>query len=220
MKYNLLGTTGVLVSELCLGAMTFGGKGFWTAIGQLPQEEVTSLVKIALEKGINFIDTANVYSDGLSEIMLGKALRELGIHRQQVVIATKVRGRMGSGANQVGLSRMHILDSVDESLKRLEIEYADLLYIHGVDPVTPLEETLRGLDGRPPDAGTVAGVKIGSSVSLASTHATAATWPVLSRAWKFRRQYTGSLPARREYRVSLCTAESHKLLQAASADRQ
>jgi len=146
MKYNLLGNTGVLVSEMCLGAMTFGGKGFWTAIGQLPQEEVTGLVKISLEQGINFIDTANVYSDGLSEIMVGKALKELGIPRQQVVIATKVRGRMGSGANQVGLSRMHILDSVDESLRRLGIPYVDLLYIHGVDPVTPLEETMRGLE--------------------------------------------------------------------------
>ena len=146
MKYNLLGNTGVIVSELCLGAMTFGGKGFWRSIGELPQEEVNQLVKTAIDHGINFIDTANVYSEGLSEIMTGKALQTLGISRQQVFLATKVRGRMGSGANQVGLSRLHIIDSVDDSLKRLGMSHIDLLYIHGVDPVTPLEETMRGLE--------------------------------------------------------------------------
>ena len=146
MKYNLLGNTGVLVSELCLGAMTFGGKGFWKSIGELPQEEVNQLVKTATDHGINFIDTANVYSEGLSEIMTGKALQTLGISRQQVFLATKVRGRMGPGANQVGLSRLHIIDSVDDSLKRLGMSHIDLLYIHGFDPVTPLEETMRGLE--------------------------------------------------------------------------
>jgi aryl-alcohol dehydrogenase-like predicted oxidoreductase len=146
MKYNLLGNTGILVSELCLGAMTFGGKGFWTAIGQLPQEEATRLVKTAIDHGINFIDTANVYSEGLSEIMTGKALQSLGISRQQLFIATKVRGRMGPGTNQVGLSRLHILDSVDDSLKRLGMSHIDLLYIHGVDPLTSIEETMRGLE--------------------------------------------------------------------------
>jgi aryl-alcohol dehydrogenase-like predicted oxidoreductase len=146
MKYNQLGNTGVLVSELCLGAMTFGGKGYWEAIGRLPEEEVTLLVKTAIEKGINFIDTANAYSEGLSEILLGKALNNLGISRQSVVIATKVRLRMGPGANQVGLSRLHISDSVDDSLQRLGMSHIDLLYIHGVDPLTPLEETMRGLE--------------------------------------------------------------------------
>jgi aryl-alcohol dehydrogenase-like predicted oxidoreductase len=146
MKYNQLGNTGVLVSELCLGAMTFGGKGYWEAIGRLPEEEVTLLVKTAIEKGINFIDTANAYSEGLSEILLGKALNNLGISRQSVVIATKVRLRMGPGANQVGLSRLHISDSVDDSLHRLDMSHIDLLYIHGVDPLTPLEETMRGLE--------------------------------------------------------------------------
>jgi len=146
MHYNTLGNTGVLVSELCLGAMTFGGKGFWTNIGRLPQEEVTNLVKIAIDSGINFIDTANVYSEGLSEILLGKALKDLGIDRQNVFIATKVRGRMGEGVNQVGLSRLHIQYSVDESLQRLGLDHIDLLYIHGVDPITSLEETMRGLD--------------------------------------------------------------------------
>ena len=146
MKYNQLGKTGVLVSELCLGAMTFGGKGYWEAIGHVPQDEVNAIVKTAIDKGINFIDTANAYSEGLSEIMLGESLKSLGINRQQIFIATKLRIRMGPGANQVGLSRLHIADSVNDSLKRLNLDHIDLLYIHGVDPVTPLEETMRGLE--------------------------------------------------------------------------
>jgi aryl-alcohol dehydrogenase-like predicted oxidoreductase len=146
MKYNQLGKTGVLVSELCLGTMTFGGKGYWKAIGEQSQEEVNKLTKTAIDNGINFIDTANGYSEGLSETMLGKALNSLGIQRQQVVIATKLRIRMGTGANQVGLSRLHIADSVDDSLKRLALSHIDLLYIHGVDSLTPLEETMRGLE--------------------------------------------------------------------------
>lgn len=146
MKYNEIGKTGVLVSELCLGTMTFGGKGYWTAIGQVPQDEVNQIVKTSVDKGINFIDTANAYSEGLSETMLGIALRDLGIPRQEVFVATKVRIRMGAGANQVGLSRLHILDSVNDSLQRLNLNHIDLLYIHGVDPITPLEETMRGLE--------------------------------------------------------------------------
>jgi aryl-alcohol dehydrogenase-like predicted oxidoreductase len=146
MKYNQLGNTGVLVSELCLGTMTFGGKGYWKSIGELPQDEVNTLIKTAVDNGINFIDTANAYSEGLSEIMLGKALSSLGISRPEVVIATKLRIRMGSGANQVGLSRLHIADSVEDSLKRLGLSHIDLLYIHGVDVLTPLEETMRGLE--------------------------------------------------------------------------
>jgi aryl-alcohol dehydrogenase-like predicted oxidoreductase len=112
MKYNFLGKTGVLVSELCLGTMTFGGKGYWQAIGQLPQPEVIQLVKTAFDEGINFIDTANAYSEGLSETLLGNAIKDIGINTQQVVVATKLRIRMGTGANQVGLSRLHIADSV------------------------------------------------------------------------------------------------------------
>lgn len=146
MKYNKLGNTGILLSELCLGAMTFGGRGYWKAIGELPQDEVNVLVKTALENGINFIDTANAYSEGLSEIMLGKALNELGVNRQEVFIATKVRIRMGQGANQVGLTRLHVADSVNDSLSRLGLSHVDMLYIHGVDPITPLEETMRGLE--------------------------------------------------------------------------
>jgi aryl-alcohol dehydrogenase-like predicted oxidoreductase len=146
MKYNILGNTGVLVSELCLGAMTFGGKGFWKSIGEMPQDEVNQLIKTAVDHGINFIDTANVYSEGLSETMTGKALQTLGVNRQQVFLATKVRGRMGPGPNQVGLSRLHIIDSVDDSLTRLGLSHIDLLYIHGFDPITPLDETMRGLE--------------------------------------------------------------------------
>lgn len=146
MKYNELGKTGVLVSELCLGAMTFGGKGYWQPIGQVPQDEVNQIIKTSLDSGINFMDTANAYSEGLSEIMLGEALKKLGVKRQEVVIATKVRIRMGPGANQVGLSRLHIMDSVNDSLKRMNLSHIDLLYIHGVDPITPLEETMRGLE--------------------------------------------------------------------------
>lgn len=146
MKYKLLGNTGLKVSELCLGTMTFGGKGMWTAIGTLPQDEVDLLVKLAVDAGINFIDTANVYSEGLSEQLTGTAIRNLGLHRDDLIIATKVRGKMGDGPNQIGLSRKHILQQADESLKRLNIDYIDLYQIHGYDALTPLEETLSALD--------------------------------------------------------------------------
>lgn len=146
MKYNLLGNTGLKVSELCLGAMTFGGRGFWTAIGTLPQDQVNNLVKQSVDGGINFIDTANVYSEGLSEQMTGKAISDLGLNRDDLVIATKVRGKMGEGPNDSGLSRKHILQQADESLSRMQIDYIDLYQIHGFDPITPMEETLEALD--------------------------------------------------------------------------
>jgi len=146
MKYKLLGNTGLKVSELCLGTMTFGGRGTWTHIGALPEDEAKELVKIAVDAGINFIDTANVYSFGLSEQMTGKAIHDLGLKRYDLVIATKVRGMMGEGPNDVGLSRKHILQQVDESLERLQTDYIDLYQIHGFDPQTPLEETLETLD--------------------------------------------------------------------------
>ena len=146
MKYKQLGKTGVLVSELCFGTMTFGGKGYWKAIGQQPEEEATQLVKTAIDRGINFFDTANAYSEGLAETLLGRAIKNIGINRQSVFIATKVRLRMGEGPNQVGLSKLHILDSVDESLTRLGLSHIDMLYIHGVDPLTPIEETMRALE--------------------------------------------------------------------------
>ncbi len=144
MKYRLLGRTGVLVSELCLGTMTFGGKGFWEVIGTQGQDLVNNLVARALDAGINFIDTANVYSFGESETLLGKALQ--GRARDSYVLATKVRGRMNVDVNALGLSRYHILASVEDSLKRLGTDHIDLYQIHGFDAVTPLEETLRALD--------------------------------------------------------------------------
>jgi aryl-alcohol dehydrogenase-like predicted oxidoreductase len=146
MQYKQFGNTGLMVSELCLGTMTFGGKGYWTAIGTLPQEEVNALVKQAVDAGINFIDTANVYSLGLSEEMTGQAIRDLGLKRDDLVIATKVCGMMGEGPNETGLSRKHILQQADESLKRLNMDYIDLYQIHGFDPLTPFEETLEALD--------------------------------------------------------------------------
>ncbi|MDB5250127.1 MAG: aldo/keto reductase [Segetibacter sp.] len=146
MKYKILGNTGLKVSELCLGTMTFGGKGYWTAIGQLPQEPVDELIKRSVDEGINFIDTANVYSEGLSEEMTGKAIRNLGLKRDDLVIATKVRGKMAEGPNNTGLTRKHIMQQAEESLRRLNMDYIDLYQIHGYDPLTPLEETLRALD--------------------------------------------------------------------------
>jgi aryl-alcohol dehydrogenase-like predicted oxidoreductase len=146
MKYNQLGRTGLLVSELCLGTMTFGGKGFWQAIGKLDSSEAEVLVGTALDAGVNFIDTADVYSDGESERLVGAALKALDRPREQVVVATKVRGRVGPGVNQVGLSRAHILASIDSSLRRLDLDHVDLYQIHGFDPVTPIEDTVRALD--------------------------------------------------------------------------
>jgi aryl-alcohol dehydrogenase-like predicted oxidoreductase len=147
MRYRPLGRTGQYVSEICLGTMTFsGGAGFWRAIGALDQASSTALVGRAIEAGVNFIDTANVYAEGQSEIQLGQALNDLGVKREDVVIATKVRGRMGPGPNSVGLSRGHIMDQIAASLKRLGLDHVDLYQIHGFDPVTPIEETMRALD--------------------------------------------------------------------------
>ncbi len=146
MKYNVLGNTGLKVSELCLGTMTFGGRGFWTAIGTLEQQPVDDLVRRSVEAGINFIDTANVYSEGLSEEMTGKAIRNLGLKRDDLVIATKVRGKMADLPNGTGLSRKHILHEVEESLRRLNTDYIDLYQIHGFDQLTPLEDIIDTLD--------------------------------------------------------------------------
>jgi aryl-alcohol dehydrogenase-like predicted oxidoreductase len=143
MNYRMLGRTGLYVSELCFGAMTFGGEGFWKVVGTQGQDEADKLVHRSLDAGINFFDTADVYSNGVSEQLLGKAL---GARRKDVVLATKVRGRTGPGVNEVGLSRGHIMDSVHASLRRLGTDYIDLYQIHGVDIVTPLDETLRALD--------------------------------------------------------------------------
>ena len=147
MRYNQLGRSGLIVSELCLGTMTFGGEGgMWGRIGQLQQEEADALVKAALDAGINFIDTANVYAEGRSERILGQSLRNLGVRREEVVIATKVLGRMHAGPNGAGASRGHILDQVGASLERLQTDHIDLYQVHGFDAATPIEETLYALD--------------------------------------------------------------------------
>ena len=146
MKYNLLGNTGLKVSELCLGTMTFGGKGRFKAIGSLGQDSVDTLVKRAIDGGINFIDTANVYSEGLSEELTGQSIRNLGLHRDDLIVATKVRGKMGDSPNDSGLTRKHIIQQAEASLRRLQIDYIDLYQIHSYDPLTPFEETLSALD--------------------------------------------------------------------------
>jgi aryl-alcohol dehydrogenase-like predicted oxidoreductase len=147
MQYKTLGNTGLLVSEICLGTMTFaGGEGMWKAIGNVDQAGVDALIKTSIEAGVNFIDTADVYSDGKSEITLGQSLKNLNIARKDVVIATKVYGRTGPGRNDVGASRGHIMDGIEASLRRLQTDYIDLYQIHGNDSVTPIEETLRALD--------------------------------------------------------------------------
>lgn len=146
MRYHLLGRTGLYVSEICLGTMTYGGKGFWEVVGQMGQEEVNSHIRTAFDAGVNFFDTANVYSFGESEKLFGEAIRQSGLPRDEMVIATKVRGRMGPGPNNVGLSRKHIFTQVEDSLRRLGTDYIDLYQLHGFDPVTPLDETLRALD--------------------------------------------------------------------------
>src|SRR3954471_12843867 len=147
MKYRLLGSTGLFVSELCLGTMTFGGKDFWAVVGTQGQGEVDELVGAALDAGINFVDTADIYSFGESETLLGKALAG---KRDKVVLATKVRGRTSTAPNDVGLSRGHIMAAVEGSLQRLGTDYIDLYQIHGFDALTPREEALRALDDLDP----------------------------------------------------------------------
>ncbi len=147
MRYNPLGRTGLFVSELCLGTMTFGGtSGMWAAMGGLGDDDATALVKGALDAGVNFIDTADVYSGGRSEEITGAALKTLGVGRGEVVVATKAFGEMGKGPNGRGTSRYHLLNAVDASLKRLGLDHIDLYQIHGFDVATPIEEQLRTLD--------------------------------------------------------------------------
>ncbi len=147
MRMNKLGRTGLFVSELCLGTMTFGGTGeVWSKIGNLQQDEADGLVRTALDAGINFIDTADVYSQGASEEITGQALRNLGIARRDVVLATKAFGEMGPGPNARGSSRVHLIEACKASLQRLNTDYIDLYQLHSFDPATPIEETLRALD--------------------------------------------------------------------------
>ncbi len=151
MEYRFLGNTGLRVSELCLGCMTFG-QGFY-GIGEVEQDGATGLVKRALDGGINFFDTADIYSMGQSESLLGGALKKLGVDRNSVVIATKVRGPMSEAAgdgtgdvNNIGLSRKHIVAGCEASLQRLGTDHIDLYQVHGPDTKTPLEETMRALE--------------------------------------------------------------------------
>src|SRR6202047_2907050 len=147
MKSATFGNTGLLVSKLCFGTMTFGdGRGMFKAIGAVGQAAADELVKTSIESGINFFDTADVYTEGESEKILGQSLKNLKIARQHVVIATKVYGRVGPERNDVGASRGHIMDGVEASLRRLQTDHIDLYQIHGNDLVTPVEETVRALD--------------------------------------------------------------------------
>ena len=146
MRYRLLGHTGLYVSELCLGTMTFGAQGFWQVMGGLQQIDVNTLVKESFNAGINFYDTANVYSLGQSEQLLGEAIRQVGLPRDEIIVATKSTGIVDESPNGRGQSRFHIFNAVDASLKRLQLDHIDLYQIHGFDPLTPFEESLSALN--------------------------------------------------------------------------
>jgi aryl-alcohol dehydrogenase-like predicted oxidoreductase len=147
MRYRLLGRTGLYVSELCLGTMTFGGQGFWKVIGDLGQDAATALVKQAFDAGINFFDTANVYAFGESERLTGQAIKTLGLPRDEIVVATKATGVMSESAiNGRGQSRYHLMNELDASLKRLQLDHIDLYQLHGFDRLTPLDEVLATLN--------------------------------------------------------------------------
>src|SRR3984885_11498921 len=147
MEYATLGNTGLLVSKLCFGTMTFGdGRGLFKAISGVGQAGADELIRTSIDGGINFFDTADNYTEGESEKILGQSLKNLNIARKEVVIATKVYGRTGPGCNDVGASRGHIMDAVEGSLRRLQTDHIDLYQIHGNDAVTPIEETLAALD--------------------------------------------------------------------------
>src|SRR5215208_5650210 len=143
MQYVNLGKTGMKVSRLCLGMMSYGSKQWRSWL--LEQEEAKPFVQRALEAGINFFDTADVYSTGESERITGNLLKELGVTRENVIVATKVNGQMSDDINDKGLSRKHILDSIDKSLKRLQMDYVDLYQIHRWDYDVPIEETMEAL---------------------------------------------------------------------------
>ena len=147
MRYKPLGGTGLLVSEICLGTMTFGGRGgIWTNIGEVGQEAADAIFARALAAGVNFVDTADVYSEGASEEITGRAIANSGRPRTDFVLATKATGATGKGPNDRGSSRGHIMDAVKASLKRLGTDHIDLYQIHGQDMLAPVEETVRALD--------------------------------------------------------------------------
>lgn len=147
MRYNHLGKTGLFVSELCLGTMNFGTDlGKYAAAGGLDTDGAQPLFRRAFDAGVNFIDTANVYASGQSEEITGHAIRSIGMARHDIVIATKCQHAVGTGVNDSGSSRHHIIREVEASLRRLDTDYIDLYQLHGWDPVTPIEETIRSLD--------------------------------------------------------------------------
>jgi aryl-alcohol dehydrogenase-like predicted oxidoreductase len=147
MRYKRLGRTGLYVSEICLGTMTYGGKGqFWEVFGKLGVDAVAAQLRTALDAGVNFLDTANVYHEGESERLVAAGIAKLGLRRDDFVIATKAHGRVGTGANDVGQSRRHLFTAIDDSLARLAVDHIDLYQIHAHDPATPLEETVDALD--------------------------------------------------------------------------
>jgi aryl-alcohol dehydrogenase (NADP+) len=143
MEYVNLGSSGVKVSRICLGCMTYGARKWREWV--LEEQESRPLIRQAIEAGINFFDTADVYSLGVSEEILGRALKDFGPPRDRLVVATKVFGVMGDDSNQRGLSRKHIRHAIDDSLRRLQMDYVDLYQIHRFDPSTPMEETLEAL---------------------------------------------------------------------------
>jgi aryl-alcohol dehydrogenase-like predicted oxidoreductase len=143
MKYNQLGRTGAFVSEIALGAGTFGGD---PQAGGMDQATADALVRCAIDHGVNFLDTADAYHTGQSETLLGQAIRNLGLKRENIFVSSKVQNPMGPGPNDRGASRLHIMDGVKASLKRLQLDHLDLYQIHSHDPVTPLEETVRALE--------------------------------------------------------------------------
>ncbi len=144
MQYINLGKTGMKVSRMCLGMMTYGSKTWREWI--LTEEEAKPFVKRALDAGINFFDTADVYSLGESEKITGNLMRHFGVKRENVIVATKVHGQLSNDINDRGLSRKHIMDAIDNSLKRLQMEYVDLYQIHRWDYNTPIEETMEALN--------------------------------------------------------------------------
>jgi aryl-alcohol dehydrogenase (NADP+) len=144
MDYVRLGSTGLKVSRICLGTMTYGSKKWREWV--LDEDDSRPFIRRAIELGINFFDTADMYSVGASEEILGRALRDFGPGRDRVVVATKVFNPMGDDPNQRGLSRKHIMHAIDDSLRRLDMDYVDLYYIHRFDYETPIEETLEALD--------------------------------------------------------------------------
>ncbi|AEA63085.1 MULTISPECIES: aldo/keto reductase [Burkholderia] len=149
MRYNQLGNTGLFVSEICLGTMTFGRSGqdgMWGNIAGMDQATADAIVERSLAAGVNFIDTADIYSFGESEEMLGQSLKNLSVPRKNVVLATKLYNPMSSGPNDRGTSRVHIINSLEASLERLQTDYIDLYQIHANDTVTPIDEMLRTFD--------------------------------------------------------------------------